>query len=111
MAVATSPVTFTTAVVAAPGTSVAVAAQPPDNCHTILVTNPSSTLTVLVGFATAPAALTAGSNAQRVGPGLTLTLALGTSAVRGFIANLVCDAIGGAVTPEVTYLNRLGATL
>ena len=108
MALTTTPITFARGIVAASGTSVAVTTQPPDNCHTVLVTNPSTTVVGLVGLATAPAALTAGVNAQRVPPGTTITLGLGTSRARGLIATLVADSIGGAVTLEFTYENRIG---
>lgn len=118
LALVSAPITFTRAVVAASGTSVGPSAAVPDNCHTILVTNPSSTIVVLVGIAVPPAALTAGVNAQRVPPGMTLTLAVGSipQGMRGPIdqaqsagSGLAFDSIGGAVTPEVTYLNHLGA--
>lgn len=94
------------------------AAPVPDNCHTILVTNPSATIVVLAGIAVPPAALTAGVNAQRVAPGATVTLGMGSmsAGVRGPMdqaqvagSGLAFDSIGGAVTPEVTYLSHLGA--
>ena len=87
----------------------------PDNCHTILVTNPSTTIVGLVGLVAPPAALTAGLNAQRVPPSSTVTLAVGTMKDRGPIdqaqlaaRGLAFDSIGGALTMECTFLNRLG---
>lgn len=106
MALSSSPVSFARGVVAASGTAVAFSAQPPDNCHTILVTNPSDTVVGLVGFATA--AMTAGVNAQRVPPSSTITLALGTTADRNSITTFSADSIGGAVTLEASYLNKNG---
>lgn len=120
MALANKTLTFAQAVVAASGTSVIAtnggAAPVPDNCHTILVTNPSTTVVLLVGVGTAPAALTAGINAQRVPPGATLTLAVGIRGnMRGAMdesvltgTGLVYDSIGGAVTGEITYENIIG---
>lgn len=121
MALTITPITFARGIVAASGTSVvavdgaAVAAPVPDNCYTILVTNPSTTVVGLVGIGTAPTALTAGINAQRVPPSTTLTLGIGTAQRRGFMnqatvagSGLIFDSIGGAVTLEITYLNQIG---
>ena len=105
---ASAPLTYAQGVVAASGTSVALTAQPSDNTHTILVTNPSATIVGLIGQATAPAPLTAGLNAQRVAPGSTVTLGIGTISDRGAITDMVADSIGGAVTLEVTYENKIG---
>jgi hypothetical protein len=116
MALSTSAIAFTTAAVAAPGTSVSPGTAVPDNCHTVLVTNPSTTVVGLVGIGTAPTALTAGINAQRVPPGATLTLGIGTAQRRGFMnqatvagSGLIYDSIGGAVTLEITYLSQIGS--
>ena len=92
MAITIIPITQARGIVAASGTSViavgsdGVTAEPvPDNCYTILVTNPSTTVVGLVGIGTAPAPLTAGINAQRVPPSTTLTLGIGTVQRRGFM--------------------------
>lgn len=115
MSVARRPVTFTSAVVAAAGTSVAPGTAVPDNCHTILILNTSTTLTGLVGIATAPAALTAGTNATQLPPLGSITMAVLTSDERGPMdettltgSGLAFDAIGGAITFNVTYLSRVG---
>jgi hypothetical protein len=120
MAIANRTLTFARAVVAASGTSVVAtnggSAPVPDNCHTILVTNPSTTIVLLVGMGVAPAALTAGVNAQRVPPGATLTLGVGIrGSMRGAMdestdsgSGLIFDSIGGAVTGEITYENIVG---
>jgi hypothetical protein len=108
MSFAADDLTYARAVVTNPGTSVALSSQPPDNCHTVLITNPSSTVTVLVGKVTPPEALVPGVNAQRVPPGFTLTLAWGAVPSRNPITNYAADAIGGAVTPEFTFISQLG---
>ena len=101
--------TFALATVAASGTSVAPSAPVPDNCHTVLVYNPSTTVTVLVGIATAPAPLTAGTNATPVPPGAQITLGVGAFSARGTL-DLVFDSVGGAVSPVLTYLTQFGST-
>lgn len=122
MALSNVPIAFARGIVAAFGTSVAAvngaaALFPvPDNCHTVLVTNPSATLTGLVGVGLAgTTVLTAGSNAQRVPPGTTLTLSVGTQVTRGplnvatlALSGLIYDSIGGNVTLEITYICQLG---
>lgn len=121
MALTTSPLTFARGIVLASGTSVvavngAGAAFPvPDNCYTILVTNPDTVKVGLVGVGTAPAALTAGINAQRVPPGATLTLSVGPIMLRGPMdpaqllgSGLIFDSIGGALTLEIAYLSQMG---
>jgi len=107
---------FATAAVAAPGTSVAPSAGVPDNCHSILVTNPSTTETGLVGQGTPGAALVAGTNAQRVGPDRTLTLGVGTDRSRGRVdqaiqagSGLIFDATA-ALTLEITYECLVGTS-
>ncbi len=88
----------------------------PDNCHTVLITNHSATLVGVVARGTAGGALVPGTSGQRIPPSTTLTLALGTRAVRGILdqaaqagSGLIFDAVGGALTLEVTYLNQIGA--
>lgn len=110
MALSPTMLSYASANVLVPGTSVAVSTQPPDNAHTILVTNPSPTLDALIGNAVAPAPLTAGENAQRVPAGRTVVLGVGPGSYRGPITDLVGDAIGGAVRLEVTYVNDLSGS-
>ena len=114
MALSATPLAFALGTVAVPGTSVAPTLAVPENCHTILVTNPDAAAIGLVGIGTAPVALVAGVNAQRIPPGTTLTLGLGTLSMRGFMnaatlvgSGLVFDA-DVAVGLEVTYLCTLG---
>lgn len=87
----------------------ALSAQPPDNCWQIQIYNPSTTVDGLIGVATAPAALTAGSNASRIPAGASRTFTIGTIQDRGAITSLVADSIGGAVTLEVTYITMIGS--
>ena len=108
MANASAPQTYALGAVTVPGTSVALNAQPPDNCHTIFITNPSSTVVGLIGQGTAGTALTGGVNATRGEPGAKVWFVLGTIANRGAMTNWVADSIGGAVSLEVTYNNLLG---
>ena len=86
----------------------------PDNCHTILVTNPSAAVVGLVGRGTAPVPLVAGVNAQRVPPGSTVTLSMGPIRDRGPIdeaqaagSGIIFDATA-ALTLEVTFVNLIG---
>lgn len=122
MAIATVPITFARGIVAVAGTSVqpvaadgATPAPVPDNCYSILITNPSTTVVGLVGIGAPPTSLTAGVNAQRVPPSSTVTLGVGTRFRRGIIdqtqvagSGLIFDA-SAALTLEVTYLNLMGS--
>lgn len=116
------PMTFAQGIVLASGTSVGptgtggAAAPVPDNCHTVMVTNPDTTgaLTGLVGIGTAGGALTAGTTAQRIPSGTTRVLELGPVGNRAIMdqaqvagSGLIFDSIGGALTLEITYLNTL----
>lgn len=121
MALTTSPMTFAQGIVAVSGTSVGPVngvnpAPVPDNCHTIIVTNPDTTgaLTGLVGLGTPGGALTAGINAQQVFPGTSIALEMGPKGNRAVMdqaqvaaSGLIFDAVGGALTLEITYLNTL----
>lgn len=122
MALSNVPLAFARGIIGGAGVSVVavnsggvVAFPVPDNCHTILVTNPDVAKVGLVGVATAPAALTAGINAQRVPPGTTLTLSVGPIQIRGPLneaalagSGLVYDFIGaGGLTLEITYVCSL----
>lgn len=100
-------ISFSRVTVNTPGTSVLFPTQPPDNCDTLLVTNPSATETVYVGFVTVPEALVPGVNSQRVFPLSVLTLGIGSVPQRDTITNLAVDATG-TVTPEVSYVKQLG---
>lgn len=114
MALSTSALAFTVAAVAAPGTSVSPGTAVPDNCHTVLITNPSAAAVVgWVGQGAPGGALGAGT-AQRIPAGTTLSLAIGLSSDRGLFdpaasRGLIFDA-SGALTLEVTYLCTFGTS-
>lgn len=110
MALSTTMLSYAFADVLVPGVSVAVSTQPPDNAHTIMVTNPSPTLDALIGNAVVPTPLVAGENAQRVPAGKTVVFGVGPGSYRGSVTDLVGDAIGGAVRLEVTYVNDLSGS-
>lgn len=122
MALSHVPIAFARGIVAASGTSVVAvntagtAFPVPDNCYEVWVTNPSGALTGLVGIGTAPTALVAGQNAQRVASSSRVELQIGTLTNRGYIdqaakagSGLIYDSIGGALTLEITYLCRIGS--
>lgn len=108
MANATPPWTVAQAVILAPGTSVLPSAQPPDNCTQIRVRNPSAVATVLLGLGTPGGTLVEGVDAIGIAPGTTDYLPIDTIAVRGSITTLIVDSVGGAVTPQLTYINVAG---
>jgi len=110
MALATDPFTYAIGSVAAPGTSVPPTFQPPDNCHTIIVQNPSKLVDGYVSaLVAAPAPLTPGINATRVPAGGSATLAPGPLKNRGPLT-LSCDQAAGApVALEFTYINLIGS--
>lgn len=114
MAFARAPLTYASAVVAAPGTSVAPSAPIPDNCISITVQN-TGTKTALVGIGAPPTALVAGTNASPIASGASMVYPLGDLASRGIMdeaqltgSGLVYDAVGGANTVIITYQNKLG---
>ena len=122
MALALAPMTFARGIVLVPGTSVVAvdgtpaAAPIPDNCYRIRVTNPDGANDGLVGVGTAPAALTAGINSTRIAAGTFEDFDLGTIGDRGPMdqatlngSGFIYDAIGGAITLEVTYFNKIGS--
>lgn len=123
MALSFVAVTHARGIVAAPGTSVGPVAGDgvtpapiPDNCRTVRVTNPDGANAVLVGIAVIGTALVVGVNAQRVRAASTMDFEIGTISQRGGLdpgaghgeLGFVYDAIGGAITAEITYLNTIG---
>lgn len=97
-------------------TSQGVAAPVPDNCHTIIVVNPSLLLTLLVGIAVPGGALTRGVNCISISPLASITLSVQTFRFRFAMdqaqvagSGLAFDAVGGAITGEVAYVNTLGS--
>ena len=122
MALTPFPVSFARLIVAAPGTSEGpvgadgVTPVPvPDNCTEIWVTNPDGANSGVVGFATPGGTLTPGIGGQRVRPASTIIMAVGAQRKRGSMdeaavagSGLAGDAIGGAITLEVTYISVIG---
>lgn len=116
MSFATSSLTHALATVAQPGVSVVPTRPVPDNCHTILVSNPSdATNDGVVGQGSPGGALVPGDSGRRVEPGMTVVLALGTTANRGVMnqdvragSGLVYDGVGGSVTLEISYVSVVG---
>lgn len=115
MALAFAPMTHTTITVAVPGVSVGPATAVPDNCHTILITNPDLVNAAFVTVGTPGGALTA-ATAKRIPAGLELSLPLGDRYLRGIMdqgtvagSGLIGDA-AAAMVLEVTYLNYIGAS-
>lgn len=112
MALATSPITHASAVVATPGTSVGPSAAIPDNCEEVIVYNSHGAASLYVGIATAGGALTPGSTATLIPAGASFTFEIGNIKQRG---NMAAAATGfvydgtAALTAYITYVNRLGA--
>lgn len=119
MAVQFVPLSFATAAVSSPGTSVAPSAPVPDNCHTILIYNPDGAQDVYVGIGAPGGAIDpASATAVLVKPQERLTLSLGTQRYRGILdqsvaagSGLIFDASGGTPTVQITYLNALGVAV
>ena len=114
MALASNPFVPTSA---APATNAGVnpAIPIPDNCHTVVVLNPSAADSVLVGEAAAGTLLVAGTNAMSIPPGASLSLAIGTLSQRGPMdpvvapgKGLIYGTTGAALTAQVLYLNAFG---
>lgn len=82
MALSVSPFAVASAT---PFTNVAVAATVavPDNCHSVIVYNPSTTTAGLIGQVGPGVPLVAGTNAVSIPAGASLTLAIGTISQRG----------------------------
>jgi hypothetical protein len=105
MSVSFKPAEGTTASVAA-GAPVQAVDPLPDNCHTIIVYNPSGTDTALIGWAQNAGAFDP-TRAVRVGPGASLTLAISALSGRALINGDVpfYDITAGVATLEITYVN------
>ena len=95
------------------GLAAAATGEFPDNCHTVLIHNTHATRTLLVGsnVLELAGAVTQGC---RVEPGTTMTIPIGSRAHRvnqrpktaapAQLSGFVFDAIGGAVTADVTFI-------
>ena len=115
MALSAFPVVFANAS-AANTTAVAPTVPVPDNCHTVVVYNPTAT-DAFVGRAAVGAALVEGTNATRLPSKSSITLAVGTLSQRGPMDEAVLvgsglvysSSIVGATAVDITYLCALGA--
>lgn len=114
MANSTQPVVVTSAAAVA-GSSVAPTTAIPDNCHTIILLNVSTTIPVLFGQAAAGAALVEGTTGTRLPASGAISLAVGTIKQRGIMDpaiapnnGLVYTGIGGAANIDITYLCGFG---
>jgi len=99
MAVSYNGFDGTNAPVATPGTSVAPALAPPDNCTQAVLLNPSTTATVYFALASPGGALSADTSGWIL-PSTSISIAVGTLG----ISDLVFDATG-AVTVRIVYVN------
>lgn len=115
MALSAFPVTFASAT-AATTTAVAPTVVIPDNCHTVVLFNPTAT-DAFIGRAAVGAVLAEGANATRLPGTSSLTLAIGTLAQRGVMDEVLLSGSGlvysssimGATSVDITYLCSLGA--
>jgi len=115
MALSAFPVVFANAA-AATTTAVAPTVVIPDNCHTVVLYNPTAT-DAFVGRAAVGAVLAEGTNATRLPSKSSLTLAIGTLAQRGVMDEVLLSGSGlvysssivGATSVDITYLCSLGA--
>jgi hypothetical protein len=115
MALSASPFAVASA---SPASNVGVvpSASVPDNCHTVIVYNPSGATPGLVGRNASGTPLVAGVNAVSIPAGASLTLALGTIAQRGTMdpavfggSGLVYGTTGAVALPlQIAYLCSFG---
>jgi len=106
-----------TTVVCPSSNGVAPLVNVPDNCHTVIVLNPTGNPDVLMAQEVPGTALAQPGNATRIAAGSSLTLSIGTQAARG---NLKYDVptgttgfvygsgSGQAVTPTIMYICSYG---
>jgi hypothetical protein len=107
MALSTNLIDHTTATVVAAGTSVAAVLAVPDNCHSILVINPTTgagAITIYVGNGTAGGALTI-ANSTPIPAGGSVAFGISSQSRRPGPANFIYDAAGATVVP-ITYINQ-----
>jgi hypothetical protein len=104
-------------IVALPATSVAAVsgdAPTPDNCHTLILLNTSTTDAVLFGFGAPGVALVEGTTGSRLPAGSAISLAIGTLTMRGDMTGatkqVLATSLGaGAVTVDITYVCQTGS--
>lgn len=108
MALATVPFQASQVTVTTAGTSQAVSLN--ENCHTVSVTNPSSTATIFAAWGTASGTLSL-TNAIGILPGARETIPIGSRSQRasGGSGTLYLDAsANGSVAYIVQYNGNMG---
>ena len=88
------------------GTTVAPAVAIPDNCHTIIISNPDTSNSVLFarGTASGGSALSASTSTTLAGATI-ITLTIGPKSDRPDPSSqLVYSSVGGAITVNITYI-------
>lgn len=110
MALSSSTLLGTRATIASAGTSVAPATAIPDNCHTMILLNRSSSATILVAAGSAGGTIADnGSQLATIPASASLTLAVGVLATRvTSLENLIFDSSSGAANVDITYLCTSG---
>ena len=86
----------------------------PDNCHTLILLNTSTTDAVLFGFGVAGPTLVEGVTGSRIPAGSAVSLAIGTIAARGNMSlgtgDIVATSLGaGNITIDITYVCQSGS--
>jgi hypothetical protein len=114
MAISTRPLLPALATVAAPGTSVSPSIAVPDNCIGLSLKNTGGNA-ALFGIGTPGGALVGGVSGNTLLAGESISLPIGSVAVRGVIdqaalagSGLIFDAAGGATTVEILYQCQIG---
>lgn len=119
MASATRPTTFGSLTALAAATSTAPSAPIPDNCHTIILVNKSTTTgeDILYGIGTPGVTLVEGTTGERLAAGDKITLGIGTIRERGVMDNgtlagsgYVYTSLSGTPNVGIIYLNLTGGT-
>ncbi|MBU6287408.1 MAG: hypothetical protein KGS10_04495 [Chloroflexi bacterium] len=114
MATSTRPLLPALATVAAPGTSVSPSVAVPDNCVGLSLKNTGANPAIF-GVGVPGGALVGGVSGNTLLAGESVSLPIGTFAVRGVMdqavlagSGLIFDATGGATTVEILYQCQIG---
>lgn len=112
---ATRPLTFASAVVAVPGTSVSPTAPVPANCTSLVLLN-TGAKTLLFGIGPPGGPLTDGGDSTQIPVGVAFTIPIGDLSTRGIMdesvqpgSGIIFDAIGGPSSVDITYKNTVGS--
>tara|TARA_B100001287_G_scaffold274829_1_gene281025 strand:- start:250 stop:582 length:333 start_codon:yes stop_codon:yes gene_type:complete len=99
----------TTATVSSAGTSVAPAAPIPDNCHSVIIFNESSSNVIYVKpQASAGVGLDAASSVH-IPKETSITLSIGVKSVRANNTPLCYDCSAGSAIARITYVCGIGS--